>query len=155
LAWVAILAMNPLYVMKGRREAAGFVLIASEFSQLQPWVADIEKTLLEKAMKTWPGPVTWLFPRADDVPNFVAGKHATIAVRITGHKPSRALCDAFGAALISTSANHTAAKPARSAGEVEDYFGHYLGGILTGPLGGAEHPSEIRDLATGKVLRAG
>jgi len=148
-------AVRKLLSLKGRHESAGFVLIASEFSQLLPWIADSGESLIEQAMQSWPGPVTWLFPRADKVPDFIAGKHDTIAVRITAHAPSRVLCDAFGAALISSSANHTAAEPARSAGEVEDYFGHYLGGILTGPLGGAQHPCEIRDLVSGRVLRKG
>jgi len=148
-------SVRKLLSLKGRRKGAGFVLIASEFSQLQPWIAATDESLINKAMQTWPGPVTWLFPRANDVPDFIAGEHDTVAVRITAHEPSRALCVAFGAALISTSANHTSARPARSAGEVEDYFGHYLGGILAGSLGGAEHPSEIRDLASGDILRAG
>ena len=146
-------AIRKLLALKGRRESAGFVLIASRFSQLEPWIAKTEKTLLDKAMQTWPGPVTWLFPRAHDVPDFIAGEHDTVAVRITAHEPSRSLCDAFGGALISTSANHTAARPARSTGDVEDYFGHDIGGILAGPLGSAEQPSQIRDLATGKILR--
>jgi len=146
-------AVRKLLALKGRPESAGFVLIASQFSQLQPWIARTEESLLDKAMQTWPGPVTWLFPRAPDVPDFIAGEHDTVAVRITAHAPSRALCDAFGAALISTSANPSAARPARSADEVENYFGHGIGGILAGPLGGAEQPSQIRDLASGKVLR--
>jgi len=148
-------ALRKLLSLKGRRESAGFVLIASEFSQLKPWIADTSEALTETAMQTWPGPITWLFPRAAGVSDLVAGVHDTIAVRITAHEPSRELCSAFGSALISSSANHTAARPARSAGEVEGYFGHYLAGILTGPLGGAERPSEIRDLATGNVLRQG
>jgi len=148
-------AVRKLLALKGRREAAGFVLIASEFSQLQPWVGDTEAPLLDKAMQTWPGPITWLFPRARGVPDYVAGQHDTIAVRITAHEPSRALCEALGSALISSSANHSAAEPARSAGEVEDYFGHYLAGILAGPLGGSRRPSEIRDLVTGVVIRQG
>ena len=146
-------AVRKLIALKGRSEAAGLVLIASEYSQLQEWVADIDVALLARALQTWPGPVTWLFPRAAGVPDYVAGDHDTIAVRITAHEPSRALCSAFGTALISSSANHSAARPARSAGEVEDYFGHYLGGILAGPLGGAQNPSEIRDLATDTVVR--
>ena len=146
-------AVRKLLALKARPESAGFVLIASQFSQLQPWIARTEESLLDKAMQTWPGPVTWLFPRALDVPDFIAGKHDTVAVRITAHEPSRALCDAFAAALISTSANPSAARPARSAGEVENYFGEDIGGILAGPLGGAEKPSQIRDLASGKVLR--
>ena len=148
-------ALRKLLALKGRPESAGFVLIASSFEQLKPWVGPVDDAQLAVAMATWPGPVTWLFPRAEHVSNLVAGEHPTIAVRITSHSPSRELCDACDSALISSSANHSAAEPARSAGEVEDYFSHYLGGILTGPLGGAENPSEIRDLATGRVIRAG
>jgi len=146
-------AVRKLLSLKDRPESAGLVLIAGEYSQLQAWIAEIDQSLVEKAMQTWPGPVTWLFPRAMGVPDYLAGNHDTIAVRITAHEPSRALCNAFGSALVSTSANHTAAKPARSAEEVEDYFGHHIAGILAGPLGGAENPSEIRDLLSSNIIR--
>jgi L-threonylcarbamoyladenylate synthase len=148
-------AIRTLLSLKGRPESAGFVLIASEFSQIQPWVSDIAPSLIDKALQTWPGPVTWLFPRAAEVPDYVAGDHDTIAVRITAHEPSRDLCKAFASALISSSANHTAQRPARSIGEVEDYFGQNIAGILAGPLGGAEKPSEIRDLVSGRIIRQG
>ena len=146
-------AVRKLLSLKDRPESAGLVLIASEYSQLQAWIAEIDQSLVEKAMQTWPGPVTWLFPRAMGVPDYLAGNHDTIAVRLTAHEPSRALCNAFGSALVSTSANPTAAEPARSAGEVEDYFGHHIAGILAGPLGGAENPSEIRDLLHDNIIR--
>jgi L-threonylcarbamoyladenylate synthase len=148
-------AVRKLLALKGRHESAGLVLIASDFSQLRRWIADVPGDLKDKAMQTWPGPVTWLFPRAKQVPDYVAGKHKTVAVRITAHQPSRDLCDAFGSALISTSANHTSAKPARSAAEVENYFGQSLGGILAGELGEGSKPSEIRDLVTGAIIRQG
>lgn len=148
-------AVRKLLSLKGRQEAAGLVLIASDFSQLQAWIADVDESLINKALQTWPGPVTWLFPRATGVPDYVAGTHDTIAVRITAHEPSRTLCAAFGSALVSTSANHTTDRPARSAEEVNDYFGHDIDGILAGPLGGAENPSEIRDLASGNIIRQG
>lgn len=148
-------AVRKLLQLKGRHESAGLVLIASEFSQLEPWVSDVDAHLMDKAMQTWPGPVTWLFPRAAGVPDYVAGQHDTVAVRITAHEPSRALCAAYGSALISTSANHTSAKPARSAAQVLDYFGPDLAGILEGELGDGEKPSEIRDLVSGKIIRGG
>ena len=148
-------AIRKLLALKGRRESAGFVLIASKFSHLKPWIPDLDESLTDKAMKTWPGPVTWLFPRAAGVPDYVAGNHDTIALRITAHEPSRALCDAFGSALISSSANLTATRPARSTAEVEAYFGNQLAGILAGPLGGAVNPSEIRDLVSGDIIRHG
>lgn len=148
-------AVRELLALKGRHESAGLVLIASNFSQLKPWIADMDVAMIDRAMQTWPGPVTWLFPRASTVPNYVAGKHDTIAVRITAHEPSRVLCEAFGSALISTSANKTAARPARSVEEVENYFGHHIKGILAGCLGDGEKPSEIRDLVSGKIIRRG
>ncbi len=148
-------AVRKLLSLKGRQESAGLVLIASEFSQLQPWISDIDESLINKAMQTWPGPVTWLFPRAAGVPDYVAGKHDSIALRITAHEPSRDLCAAFGSALVSTSANHTSDRPARSVEEVGEYFGQNIKGILAGPLGGAENPSEIRDLISGNIIRQG
>jgi L-threonylcarbamoyladenylate synthase len=148
-------AVRKILSLKGRSESAGLVLIASRFSQLLPWIADIDQALIDRAMQVWPGPVTWLFPRAATAPDYVAGKHDTIALRITAHQPSRDLCEAFGSALISTSANHTAAKPARSAAEVEEYFGRNLAGILAGSLGDTKKPSEIRDLVSGKIIRQG
>ncbi len=148
-------AVREILALKDRPEAAGFVLIASDFSQLQPWIADTGAQRAGEAMATWPGPVTWLFPRAGHVPDYVAGAHPTVAVRITAHQPSRALCKAFGSALISTSANPTTAPPARSAAEVDEYFGARLGGILAGPLGGLERPTEIRHLGSGKIIRPG
>jgi len=148
-------AVRKLLLLKGRHESAGLVLIASDFSQLEPWVADVDEALVEKAMQSWPGPVTWLFPRAAAVPDYVAGNHKTVAVRVTAHEPSRKLCRAFGSALISTSANHTSAKPARSAEEVQGYFGSDIAGTLAGQLGSGDKPSEIRDLVSGKIIRQG
>lgn len=148
-------AVRKLLLLKGRHESAGLVLIASDFSQLKPWVAEVKEALVKKAMQTWPGPVTWLFPRAAGVPDYVAGKHKTVAVRITAHEPSRKLCTAFGSALISTSANHTSAEPARSAEEVQSYFGSGIAGILAGDLGSGDNPSEIRDLVSSKIIRQG
>jgi L-threonylcarbamoyladenylate synthase len=144
-----------ILALKGRQAKAGFVLIASRFSQLEPWIADVDETLVERAMSAWPGPVTWLFPRAPQVPDYIAGSHPTVALRITAHGPSRALCDAFGSALVSTSANPSTQEPARSAEQVNAYFGGRIAGILEGSLGDSAKPSEIRDLLSGNVIRRG
>lgn len=144
-----------ILALKGRHAKAGFVLIASRFSQLEPWIADVDEALVERAMSAWPGPVTWLFPRAPQVPDYIAGSHPTVALRITAHGPSRSLCDAFGSALVSTSANPSTREPARSAAQVAAYFGARIAGILDGELGDSAKPSEIRDLASGNVIRRG
>ena len=146
-------AVRRLLSLKNRPSSAGLILIADSYDRFQPFIAEVGQELWQRAMSTWPGPVTWLFPRAEGVPDWLAGNHDTIALRLTAHDTSRELCAAFGGAIVSTSANPSTAEPARSAARVEEYFGSYLGGIVSGALGGDEQPSEIRDLASGAVIR--
>ena len=148
-------AVSKVLALKQRPAESGLVLVGSNLEQFDAWIGQVSSAALEMAARTWPGPVTWLFPRAKDVPDWIAGSHQTIAIRVTAHEPCSALCKAFGGPVVSTSANPHAAPPARSAGRVEEYFGRFLGGILEGPLGGFEHPSEIRDVQTAEVVRGG
>ena len=77
-------------------------------------------------------------------------RHAAVA-----HPVARALCEAAGMALVSTSANPAGRPPARRPLMVRKHFGAALDYILPGPLGPQARPSEIRDAATGRVVRAG
>lgn len=141
--------------LKGRPQAAGLILIADRFERFTPYVGPLQPGSLERAQSYWPGPVTWLFPRGDGVPDWLAGTHPTIALRVTAHPVCRRLCAAFGGAIVSTSANPRSAEPARTAQQVEAYFGSAICGIVEGELGDEPRPSEIRDLATGQVIREG
>jgi L-threonylcarbamoyladenylate synthase len=147
-------AVRRILELKSRPARAGLILIADRFDWFEPFVGPLPAAALDRALATWPGPVTWLFPRGAGVPDWLAGDHATIALRVTDHPVCRALCSAYGGAIVSTSANPRGHEPARSAAEVARYFGAALCGIVAGELGTQRQPSEIRDLATGQVLRA-
>jgi L-threonylcarbamoyladenylate synthase len=108
---------------------------------------------LARAQASWPGPHTWVFPRASDVPDWIAGSHAGIALRVTAHAPAAQLCRTFGGALVSTSANRHGEAPARSAADVRAAFGDTLDAILDGPTGGLAQPTPIRDAVSGALLR--
>lgn len=149
------MAIRRLLALKERPASAGLILIADTLDRLRPFIKPVDAELETRALACWPGPVTWLFPRAEAVPDWLAGTHETIALRVTAHPVCRTLCAAFGSAIVSTSANPRQQAPARSAGEVEAYFGSALCGIVAGELGSQSRPSEIRDLATGSVLRRG
>lgn len=148
-------AVRRILKLKSRPASAGMILIADRLERFAPYIEPVSAELKERALAAWPGPVTWLFPRASHVPDWLAGSHPTIALRITDHPVCRELCEAFGGAIVSTSANPGGEEPARSAAEVAGYFGHSLCGTVEGGLGTQDQPSEIRDLATGRVLRAG
>jgi L-threonylcarbamoyladenylate synthase len=149
-------AFRQLFALKQRPPGHGVLLIASDFDQVERYIDTtlVTDDMVEQARQTWPGPNTWIFPRSAQVPEWVAGTHAGIALRITAHEPAAALCRAFGGALVSTSANPHGEPPARSVRTVENYFGDTLDGLLDAPLGGQGNPSMIRDVLTGDIIRA-
>jgi len=152
-------ALARLLALKQRPAERGLILIASEFDQLAPFLAPLDAAREARCAATWPGPVTWAWPAAPDLPAALTGGRGTLAVRVTAHPVAAALCRAFGGALVSTSANPHGSPPARDADAVRTAFGAAFGAaldaVLDGPCGGAVGPTEIRDALTGAVLRAG
>jgi L-threonylcarbamoyladenylate synthase len=73
---------------------------------------------------------------------------------VTAHPVARRLCETFGGALVSTSANISGRPPARSALGVRRRFGDKLDIIVPGAVGGAARPTQIRDALTNELLRA-
>jgi len=150
------LAFERIFALKQRPPTQGVLLIAADFGQVERYIdfAAVPGEVLQQVRASWPGPHTWIFPRSAEVPDWVAGKHAGIALRVTAHEPAAALCRAFGGALVSTSANPHGQPPARTAQQVADYFGDALDGVLEAPLGGQLSPTVIRDALSGAIIRA-
>ena len=90
-------ACERLFVMKQRPPEQGVLLIACDFAALEPYIdlLAVPLTALDRALATWPGPHTWIFPRSASAPEWVVGAHNGIAVRVTAHPPAAALCRAF------------------------------------------------------------
>jgi L-threonylcarbamoyladenylate synthase len=149
-------AFERLFALKQRPPTQGVLLIAADFSQVERHIdlAAVPADVLAQVRESWPGPNTWIFPRSADVPAWVAGAHAGIALRVTAHEPAAALCRAYGGALVSTSANPHGEPPARSADVAAGYFGPALDGLLDAPLGEHQRPTTIRDALSGAIIRA-
>jgi len=148
-------AFRRLFALKQRPPTQGVLLIAATFAQVEPFI-DLAATpaqALDLARASWPGPHTWIFPRATATPPWIAGGHAGIALRVTAHPTAAALCRAFGGALVSTSANRHGAPPALSVDDVRRAFGDELDAILNGMVGGLERPTPIRDAISGAIVR--
>lgn len=147
-------ACERLLALKRRAPRKGFILIAAEFSHVTQFLAHISRPKLKAAFASWPGPVTWLLPAAAWVPAHLTGGRNTLAVRITAHPVAAALCAAYGGPIVSSSANLSGNAPARTALKVQRAFGERVDYVLPGETGGAARPTTIRDLATGKLVRA-
>ncbi|MGN6788073.1 MAG: L-threonylcarbamoyladenylate synthase [Rhodanobacteraceae bacterium] len=147
-------AFERIFALKRRPPEQGVLLIAADFGQVRDWIEAVPETAFERVRAAWPGAHTFIFPRSPRVPEWVAGGHAGIALRVTAHAPSAALCRAFGGPIVSTSANRHGESPARSAADIRAIFGDEPDGVLDAPLGGLDRPTPITDAVTGAIIRA-
>ncbi len=150
-----VAAVDRILQLKGRPQQKGMICVAASVLHIRSWLADGQSEALTRAQDSWPGPVTWVFRASSDAPAAICQPDQTVAIRVTDHPLVTALCEAFGGPIVSTSANPAGDSPALTVDQVTQYFGGQLDGVLRGELGANRKPSEIRDAATGDILRAG
>lgn len=146
-------AVLRLLRIKRRPLEPGLILIGARFDHLAPFIGDLERRALDRCLRTWPGPHTWLVPAAPATPPWIRGAHASVAVRVTAHPVAAALCEAVGGAIVSTSANVHGHPPARSALQVRLHLGNAIDLVLGGSAGPGRRPTPIRDAVTGHTIR--
>ena len=145
-------ALQKLIALKGRDSAKGMIVIAADYTQLQPYLADHSNTLREKLCCS-EIPTTWIVSAAEALSPLLTGGRTTVAVRITRHSTAAALCTAFGGAVTSTSANLSGHSPARSGAEVRRQFANDAVTIIDEAVGKLSQPTRIIDARTNEVLR--
>jgi L-threonylcarbamoyladenylate synthase len=147
-------ALRRLLALKGRPLHKGLILIASQFAQLVPYLAPIDKAMRDRIMASWPGPATWLVPARREVSELLRGGHHTLAVRVSAHPMAAALCREADRAIVSTSANRSGEEPARTVAQTRAVFGDRVDHYLDGEVDREAQPTEIRDALTGQLIRA-
>lgn len=145
-------AVYRLLALKERPVEKGLILLADNIRQFDFLLADLPQIWQDQLASTWPGPNTWLVPHQNRLPEWIVGKHSSVALRVSDHPLVRDLCALTGP-LVSTSANPAGRPPALTRLRIEQYFAGQLDAVLTGALGGRKNPSCIRDLQSGRVLR--
>lgn len=146
-------AFERLLACKRRSKDKGVILIASQFSQVSHYLEPLTPTQTETLADSWPGHVTWLIPAHSSCPSWLKGSYTTLAVRVSSHPPVVQLCNHLNAALVSTSANISGQPTLQSCDEIAQYFSENVDATLDLPLGGANKPSRIIDLISGKTIR--
>ena len=149
-------AVERIVALKRRAAEKGFILVAADARQLDPWLAPLEPAWRSRMDSAWPGPVTFVVPAAPSVPALVRGGRTTIAVRVSAHPVVRALCEGCGHALVSTSANRSGRPALTEAAGLARELGGGTGAVdalVAGELGGRGAPSAIVDVRTGRRLR--
>ncbi|MGB1200030.1 MAG: L-threonylcarbamoyladenylate synthase [Cognaticolwellia aestuarii] len=148
-------AVHKLLAIKQRPVEKGLILLASNYSQLLPYIDDnkIPQDMRFTVLSRWPDGITQVLPCRPDTPKWLTGKFSTLAVRVTSQPDVVALCKQTNKPIVSTSANLTGQKPAVNWQEVEQALSDKVDFIIKGETLGFTQPSTIIDGLTGEVFR--
>lgn len=143
-------AVLDLLQLKQRPIEKGLILIAASLAQLEPYL-ELTDEILNRVLPTWPGAITWIIPAKADIPRWLTGSHSSLAVRVTAHPIAKQLCESYGAAIVSTSANISTQAAFKNAHQVAQAFPELF--VLDGALGNLAQETAIYDALTGEKLR--
>jgi len=146
-------ALERLFAVKARDPNLPVLLIAANREQVEAITGPLSERAGRLREAFWPGPLSMVLPCRAELPTALRGDGGKVCMRWTPHPVARALCEAFGGALVSTSANRSGAPPARSA----DAIG--LEGVALcldgGDLEEDARPSTVMDPETRRIFREG
>ena len=127
-------AAQKIYAAKGRPSDNPLIVHIYDKKQLAGLVDELPPQAEALMAAFWPGPLTLVLPRTDDVPDCVTGGLATVGVRMPAHPAALALLAACDLPLAAPSAN-TSGKPSPTHAEhvYHDWAGRIAGIIDGGP----------------------
>jgi len=150
-------AVQRIYEVKGRPANLALPLLIADITQLDRLVIVVPEAARRLAARFWPGALTLVLLKSDNVPDYVTSGAKTVAVRIPAHPVPVALAATLNAPVTATSANISGQPAALTAAEVRRQLGNSVDLIIEGgPVAGGTE-STIVDM-TGElpvILRQG
>jgi L-threonylcarbamoyladenylate synthase len=138
-------ALARLWQVKGRSEGKPILILIGNRSQLEPFVRSIPPAATVLMNAFWPGPLTIVFPAADELSDAVTAGTGSVGIRLSAWPPLIDLLCRVGP-VTGTSANYEGAPPPRRAEEVQDSLGDSVDLIVgAGPTPGGR-PSTVIDV---------
>jgi L-threonylcarbamoyladenylate synthase len=104
-------AIERVFEAKQRPVERAVPVLLSDADAAQQVVADFPHTAWRLAIAFWPGPLTLVLPRRDDLPANLSAL-PTVGIRVPDHAGARRILAAAGGALAVTSANRSDQPPA-------------------------------------------
>ena len=117
-------AAKSIYKAKGRPSDNPLIIHISEYEDLKKITKEIPKNADILINKYWPGPLTIIFKKSNQVPYSTTGGLDTVAVRMPNHQVALELIKASGTCIAAPSAN-ISGRPSPTKGEhvIEDLEG--------------------------------
>lgn len=145
-------SLRKILTIKNRPNDKGFIILVSHIDQARPYIQPLSDSDREQLNTPRQRATTWLIPKKTQVPELLSGQFETVAVRITNHPVALAICETLNGPLVSTSCNLSGQPELISAEQVLTQMPSTIDLVIDAECGG-ERPSQIIDLASGRVLR--
>ena len=145
-------AVQRLLKLKQRPQRKGLILIAASYHQVARYLQPLTPGEQNKLKSDGAQAITCLMPVKPSCPRWLRGAHDTLAVRLTAHPFAQQLCRSANSALVSTSANRSGQRPAKTYAQCRRLFGRKVW-VLPGRIGKRKKPSTIRMWGDGKIVR--
>lgn len=146
-------AVLRLLRLKRRPQHKGLILIAAHYHQLSRYLKPITPDGQQKLSQDGARAITYLMPAKASCPRWLRGAHDTLAVRLTNHPFAKQLCRSVNSPLVSTSANRSGQRPAKTYSQCLRLFGSKVL-VLPGRVGRRRNPSTICSWADGRIIRS-
>jgi L-threonylcarbamoyladenylate synthase len=149
-------AVRKIFEAKGRPADNPLIVHIADLSDLRKLARDVPQEAKLLAEKFWPGPLTIVLPRKEEVPDVTTGGLDTVAVRMPAHPIALALIRA-STPIAAPSAN-ISGKPSPTLAEhvIDDFYGK-IDAIIDGGETRVGVESTVIDLSSEKptLLRPG
>ncbi|MCB1909802.1 MAG: threonylcarbamoyl-AMP synthase [Rhodocyclaceae bacterium] len=150
-------AVARVFSAKGRPADHPLIVHLGDAGQMTDWAGRLPKDAIALARAFWPGPLTMVVEKSDEVSELVTGGQPTVGLRVPDHPVALALLRAFGGGLAAPSANRFGRISPTTAAHVEAELGAAVATVLDGGDCQVGIESTIVDLSAGTptILRPG
>ncbi|TCK87915.1 L-threonylcarbamoyladenylate synthase [Natranaerovirga hydrolytica] len=98
-------AANKIYTAKGRPSDNPLIIHIAKVEDIQTLVSNIPEKAYKLIDKFWPGPLTLVFNKSENVPNTITGGLNTVAIRMPAHKIALEIIEKAKVPVAAPSAN--------------------------------------------------
>lgn len=147
-------ALDRLYHAKNMPRSQSLALVCVDLSDIARYVI-VDNTAYRLLRRLLPGPYTFILPATREVPKTIAPKRTQVGIRVPAHPVPRAIAQALGRPLLSTSAGPHGSEPLQWPSDIAEEFPQLSLVLDAGP--GGVVPTTVLDLTQDppKVVRQG
>src|SRR6186713_3587633 len=125
-------AVRRIFELKERPADHPVIVHLDNPKYLHRWARDVPENARKLAARFWPGPLTMVLLRSENVHDVVTGGQDTVAIRVPSHPMAQQLLTAFGGGIAAPSANRYGRLSPTRAEHVRDELGDAVHTILDG-----------------------